>query len=170
MQETNSTKEHKKQAPSSVNSVILTISNSRTLKNDDSGRLIKELLIKNNHKIIEHTIIKDDKEEIICKINDLIKNDDINMIITNGGTGLSEKDVTIEAIKPLFERELTGFNSLFMMLSYEAIGSAAMLSRATAGVANGKIIFCLPGSQKACELAMKLIIPEIRHITKHLNE
>lgn len=171
MQESNSTKEHKKQAPLAVNAAIVTVSDSRTIENDDSGKLIKGILIKNNHKVIEHTIIKDDKKEITRKIEDLIKNNNLNLIITNGGTGLAKKDLTIEAIKPLFEKEISGFAVLFQKISYDEIGSACMLSRAAAGIINNKVIFCLPGSPKACELALeKLIIPEIGHIVKHIHE
>lgn len=163
--------EHKKQTPTSLNCAIVTISNSRNIDTDESGRLIKNLLENNFHKIINYSIIKDNKELINEKINQLIKNNEVNAIITNGGTGLSSKDVTIEAIRPLFDKELTGFNSLFMKLSYEQIGSAAMLSRAIAGIANGKIIFCIPGNPNACKLGVeKLILPEIGHILKHIRE
>ena len=171
MQESNSAKEHKKQAPLAVNAAIVTVSDSRTIENDDSGKLIKNILIKNNHKVIGHTVIKDDKKEITRKIEDLIKNGSLDLIITNGGTGVAKKDLTIETIKPLFEKEISGFAALFQKLSYDEIGSACMLSRATAGIINNKVIFCLPGSPKACELALeKLIIPEIGHIVKHIHE
>jgi len=163
--------EHKAKAPKSINCAIITMSDSRTPENDDSGKLIIKLLEKNDHKIIDYSIIKDNKKLINKKINQLTKNKKINAIITNGGTGIAKKDVTIEAIKPLFEKELAGFSSLFAKLSYDSIGSAAVLSRATAGIVNKKIIFCLPGSPEAVELAMdKLILPEIGHIVKHLND
>ena len=163
--------EHKAKAPKSINCAIITMSDSRTPENDDSGKLIIKLLEKNDHKIIDYSIIKDNKKLINKKINQLTKNKKINAIITNGGTGIAKKDVTIEAIKPLFEKELAGFSSLFAKLSYDTIGSAAVLSRATAGIVNKKIIFCLPGSPEAVELAMdKLILPEIGHIVKHLND
>ena len=163
--------EHKAKAPKSINCAIITMSDSRTPENDDSGKLIINLLEKNDHKIIDYSIIKDNKKLINKKINQLTKNKKINAIITNGGTGIAKKDVTIEAIKPLFEKELAGFSSLFAKLSYDSIGSAAVLSRATAGIVNKKIIFCLPGSPEAVELAMdKLILPEIGHIVKHLND
>ncbi|MFH1353109.1 MAG: molybdenum cofactor biosynthesis protein B [bacterium] len=166
-----STEEHKKSAPNSINAAILTISGSRTLENDQSGTLIKNSLEKNNHKIVERLIIDDDIKIIGKKISQLIKNKKIDSIITTGGTGLAKKDVTIEAVRPFFEKELISFNALFSKLSCEEIGSAAVLSRATAGIAGKKVIFCLPGSPKACKLAMeKLILPEIGHIIKHINE
>jgi len=163
--------EHKAKAPKSVSCAVITVSDSRTPENDDSGKSIIKLLEKNNHKIINYSIIKDNKKSINEKINQLILNEKINAIITNGGTGIAKKDVTIEAIKPLFEKELAGFSSLFAKLSYDTIGSAAVLSRAAAGIVNKKIIFCLPGSPEAVELAMnKLILPEIGHIVKHLSD
>ena len=163
--------EHKAKAPKSVSCAVITVSDSRTPENDDSGKSIIKLLEKNNHKIINYSIIKDNKKSINEKINQLILNEKINAIITNGGTGIAKKDVTIEAIKPLFEKELAGFSSLFAKLSYDTIGSAAVLSRAAAGIVNKKIIFCLPGSPEAVELAMnKLILPEIGHIVKNLSD
>ncbi len=166
-----SVEEHKKHAPDSINTAIITISSSRTLENDKSGLVIKNLLEKSNHKTIEYLVVPDDIKVIGEKIGQLIEDKEINLIITSGGTGLAKKDITIEAIRPLFERELISFNALFSKLSYEVIGSAAILSRATAGIVNKKIIFCLPGSPEACQLAMeKLILPEIGHMIKHINE
>lgn len=165
-----SVEEHKREDVS-ANAAIVTISNSRAIEDDDSGRLIKELLIKNNHDVVEHVVIRDDLDEIRNKIDYLIKKENLNLIITNGGTGLSKNDVTIEAVKSLFDKKMISFNPLFSKLSYDEIGSAALMSRATAGIVDGKVIFCLPGSPKACELGMnKLIIPEIGHIIKHLRE
>lgn len=164
------TKEHKKLAPLSVNAAIITISDSRTVENDDSGKLIRDILIKNKHKVTEHFVIPDNGGIIKKNILDLTDKK-IDLIIINGGTGVSKKDVTIEAVKPLFEKELVSFNPLFSNLSYEDIGSAALVSRATAGIVKNTAIFCLPGSPKACELALKkLVIPEIGHIVKHLND
>lgn len=163
--------EHKSKAPKSVNCAIVTISESRNFETDKSGILIKKLLEKNSHSIIDYSIVKDNEKLIFEKTNQLLKNDNIDVIITNGGTGVGETDITVETIKPLFEKELTGFSYLFSTLSYEDIGSATFLSRATAGVVNRIIIFCLPGSPKAVELAMnKLILPEIGHIVKHLRD
>lgn len=175
-------KEHKKHAPRSLKAAIITISDSRTFGDDLSGLLIKNLLEKNQHQIIEYSLIPDDLQTISEKIRQLREDKDVNLIITNGGTGLSRKDVTLEAIRPFFEKELISFNTLFSKLSYGVIGPAAILSRAAAGVVsparkapprevNNKIIFCLPGSPDACQLALeKLILPEMGHIIKHLNE
>ncbi len=163
--------EHKLHAPKSVNCAIVTVSNSRDTVSDKSGSLIKKILEKNSHIVIDYSIVKDNEKLIYEKINEIQKNSDIDVIITNGGTGVGATDVTIDAIKPLFDKELTGFSNLFSTLSYEDVGSAAFLSRATAGIVNKTIIFCLPGSPKAVELAMnKLILSEIGHIVKHLGD
>ncbi len=163
--------EHKLKAPQSVICAIVTVSNSRDTVSDKSGSLIKKILEKNSHIVIDYSIVKDNEKLIYEKINEIQKNSDIDVIITNGGTGVGATDVTIDAIKPLFDKELTGFSNLFSTLSYEDIGSAAFLSRATAGIASKTIIFCLPGSPKAVELAMnKLILSEIGHIVKHLGD
>ena len=163
--------EHKSKAPKSVNCAIITISDSRNSVTDISGEMIRELLEKNSHIVIDYSIVKDNEKIIYEKINEIQKNSDIDVIITNGGTGVGATDVTIDAIKPLFDKELTGFSNLFSTLSYEDIGSAAFLSRATAGIVSKTIIFCLPGSPKAVELAMnKLILSEIGHIVKHLGD
>jgi molybdenum cofactor biosynthesis protein B len=136
-----------------------------------SGGLIKKLLKKNSHKVVEYGLVEDARDLIRDRINRLIKNKSVDVIITNGGTGIGKRDVTIESVRPFFEKELVSFNALFSKLSYEKIGSSAFLSRATAGVVNNKIIFCLPGSPEAVELAMKeLILPEICHVVKHLRE
>jgi molybdopterin adenylyltransferase len=162
---------HKDDAPTSVRIAIITVSSSRTINDDVSGGVIKELA--KRHNVVKHIVIKDNAALIRNEIRDNILDsfNPIDAMIVNGGTGISKTDVTIEAVKPLFEKELSGFNSLVMRLSYDSIGSAALLSRATAGVIRGKIVFCIPGSPEACQLAMeKLIMPEIGHIVKHLNE
>jgi molybdenum cofactor biosynthesis protein B len=163
--------EHKSKAPKWVNCAILTVSDSRNIKTDISGSLIKELLEKNSHKIVDYAVVKDVEDLIVEKIKQLIKNESVDVIITNGGTGIGRRDVTIESVKSFFEKELISFNALFSKLSYDEIGSAAFLSRVTAGVVGGKMIFCLPGSPEAVELAMeRLILPEISHVVKHLKD
>lgn len=171
---TDTSKEHKEHAPKAINFAVVTISSSmygNPEKEDISGKEIGKLLDQNKYRVVHHRVIPDDKDQIQRTIFELTQNEEVQAIITSGGTGLAPTDVTIETLRPLFEKELIGFNSLFMKLSYEEIGSACMLSRATAGVINGRIIFCLPGSPKACVLALnRLIIPEVGHIIKHLSE
>ena len=164
-------KEHKKDAPTSIGFSIITVSDSRTINDDVSGRVIKELIQKQTHRVIHHVVVKDDKKDIKSAINKILCDKEIGIIITNGGTGIAPCDVTIEAVEPFFEKKISSFSPLFSKLSFEAIGSPALLSRATAGIAKGKAIFCLPGSPRACSLAVeKLILPEAGHIMKHLGD
>jgi molybdenum cofactor biosynthesis protein B len=115
--------------------------------------------------VVHYSLVKDDISEIRKALEDIMENRNIQAIILNGGTGISKKDVSIEAVKPFLKKELVGFGELFRYLSYKEIGSPAILSRAIAGVAKGKIIICLPGSTNACKLAMEnLILPELGHM------
>ncbi|MFQ6083374.1 MAG: cyclic pyranopterin monophosphate synthase MoaC [Candidatus Aminicenantia bacterium] len=165
------TKEHKSKAPQRVKVAVLTLSTTRTLDNDKTGDLIEQILEANHHQVLIRKVVPEEKEKIIEVLEDILENKNIQAIITNGGTGLSKEDITVETIKSRFEKEITGFNSLFISLGHEQIGSAAMLSRACAGLIKEKVIFCLPGSARACQLALeKLILPEIGHILKHGGE
>ena len=168
-----STKSHKHDTKTLISFAVLTISTSKyEARGDDrSGIVLKDSIEKSGHSVKEKGLVSDEKEMIIGKVKQYLKNPAIDIIITTGGTGLAKRDITIESLKPLFEKELTGFNSLFMHLSYEAIGSACVLSRATAGTIGKKAIFCLPGSPDACSLAMeKIILKEAGHILKHAGE
>ncbi len=167
----NTSKEHKKKAPSTVNFAIITLSNTRTLENDDSGDLIQDIAEKNNHRVLFRKVIPDDSALLEKTINEILEDENIQVIITNGGTGLAKTDITIEALRPRFEKEITGFSTLFWLLGYEQAKSATMLSRTTAGLIKGKAVFCLPGSPRACRMAtQELIIPEIGHILKHVKD
>ncbi|MFC2167816.1 molybdenum cofactor biosynthesis protein B [Acidobacteriota bacterium] len=167
----NTSKDHKKEAPLSVNLAVITLSDSRKLEEDISGDLIQKLIEKNNNKVLFRNIIPDNAALLETTIGNMVKNKNIHAIITNGGTGLGNKDLTIETLKPLFNKEITGFSSLFWHLGYQQAESATMLSRATAGIIDKTVIFCLPGSPRACQLALeKLILPEIGHIVRHINE
>ena len=164
-------KEHKKHAPLSTNIAVITLSNTRTIREDDSGDLIQKIAESYGHRVLIRKVIPDDKKLLIETIDEIMSNEKIKVIITNGGTGLSKQDITIETLKPRFDKEIIGFNTLFMSLGYEQVSAAAMLSRATAGLIKGRAIFCLPGSTKACKLALeKLIMPEIGHILKHADD
>jgi molybdenum cofactor biosynthesis protein B len=158
-------KEHKYHAVKNIQCAVLTVSDSRTEENDDSGRTIIDALKKNDHGVGHYEIIKDDKAQINDEISSLLADSKIQAIIVNGGTGIGNRDVTYEAVTPLLEKELKGFGELFRALSYKEIGSAAMMSRAFAGVAKGKLVLCMPGSPNACVLGMReLIIPELGHM------
>lgn len=157
--------EHKKLSPKIVSVAIITFSDTRNEENDESGKFIINALKKNGHKIIFYKILKEDKELVIKEFRNLLRNREVQVIITNGGTGISKRDITIECISPFFEKKINGFGEIFRTLTYEEIGSSAIMSRAIAGVAKGKVIFCLPGSINAVKLAMeKIILNEIRHV------
>ncbi|CAM4157123.1 molybdenum cofactor biosynthesis protein B [Bacillus manliponensis] len=163
--------EHKKEAPSSVRCKVITVSDTRTKETDKSGQLLHELLIEAGHIVTSYEIVKDDQESIQQAVLAGCKQENVDVILTNGGTGITKRDVTIEAVGVLLQKEIVGFGELFRMLSYtEDIGSAAMLSRAIAGTIERKVVFSMPGSSGAVRLAMnKLILPELGHITYELH-
>jgi molybdenum cofactor biosynthesis protein B len=138
---------------------------------DPSGDLIEKILKENGHVVHNRVLISDDMIKIRNSIKDAISDENIDSIITTGGTGISPSDITIESVHFFLKKDIPGFGELFRRISYEMIGPAAMISRAIAGIAQEKPIFCLPGSSNAVEIAMiNLIIPEIGHIIKHAKE
>jgi molybdenum cofactor biosynthesis protein B len=160
-------KEHKDQSPKTVTCAVLTISDSRTEDTDESGRLIKQRLSQNGHRIIAYAILKNDAIVIRKKMEELLGQDELQVIITSGGTGVSHRDVTVETVSPILEKKLDGFGELFRSMSYQEIGTASIMSRAIAGVAGDKIIICIPGSLGAAELSIdKIILPEIGHMIR----
>jgi molybdenum cofactor biosynthesis protein B len=167
-----STQEHKSEAPKSVNCMVITVSDTRNQETDKSGRLMMEMLEGAGHKIVDYYIVKDEINPIQAEILKGCEREDIDVILTNGGTGIAKRDVTIETVKGLLEKEIVGFGELFRVLSYhEDIGSAAILSRAIAGVVKDKAIFSTPGSTGAVRLAMdKLILPELGHVVRELKK
>ena len=166
-----STDQHRAEAPATVTCAVLTISDTRTRDDDRSGQLIRQNLDWRGHEIAAYEIVPDDANQIREVLEGWIANENIKAIVTNGGTGVSGRDVTYEAITGLFEKQLDGFGELFRMLSWEEIGAAAMLSRATAGVANRTAIFSTPGSSNAVRLAMeKLIGPELGHLVREMTK
>lgn len=163
--------DHKCHALKQVGCAVITVSTTRTSETDESGKLIMNILTKNGHIAFIYKVIKDDKTLIQKTVKDILTEKGISAIIINGGTGISKNDVTIEAITPLLDKELSGFGELFRTLSYKEIGSAAIMSRAIAGVSNGKIIICTPGSTNAVKLAMeKLVIPELGHMAWEITK
>jgi len=161
---------HKAQAPVSVACFVLTVSDSRTPETDTGGKAIRALLEQSGHTVSGHAIVKDDPEQVSAVVRAQLAEPATQIVITTGGTGITSRDDTYEAIDGLLEKRLTGFGELFRMLSFQDIGPAAMMSRATAGTAWGKAIFVLPGSPAAVELAMtKLILPELGHIVQQLR-
>ncbi|MBU4266349.1 MAG: MogA/MoaB family molybdenum cofactor biosynthesis protein [Candidatus Altiarchaeota archaeon] len=156
-------KRHKKNAPESVRVAVVTVSDTRTKEDDSSGRIIKETLAENGHRVVEYDVIRDDARMIREKIEHILSSD-VDVIITNGGTGVSKRDVTVEALQGLIEKELPGFGELFRYLSYKQIGATAILSRAFAGVSKEKAVICLPGSKNAVTLGMNFIVGELGHL------
>jgi molybdenum cofactor biosynthesis protein B len=162
--------QHRAYAPKSIACAVLTVSDSRTIADDTSGKLIAELLAASGHGARERQIVPDDADAIRLAVLRVLARADIAALIATGGTGVSPRDVTPDTLEPLFEKRLLGFGELFRMLSYQEIGAAAVLSRATAGTASGKVIYVLPGSSGAVRLAMeKLILPELAHIVGQLR-
>jgi molybdenum cofactor biosynthesis protein B len=142
---------------------VLTASDSRTAANDTSGDLIREALTRAGHQIAFSALLPDSLEQLRATVLEHLA--ELDGVIITGGTGIGPRDVTIEAIRPILEKELDGFGELFRMLSFQEIGSAAIMSRALAGIANRRLIVALPGSPAACNLAMeRLLIPELGHI------
>lgn len=153
---------HAHDAPA-VTCGVITISDTRSEADDTSGQRIQALLEAHGHRVEYYRIVKDEPEQIAALVQGAPAS--VEVIVCNGGTGLARRDTTYEAIAHLLDKEITGFGELFRVLSYEQIGAAAMLSRATAGVAGRRVIFSVPGSTKAVELAMtKLILPQLAHV------
>lgn len=165
------TKEHKAHTPKSVRLAVLTVSSTRGLADDKSGKWIKKRAEKKGHVVVFHQVAPDDEAVISDTVRTVIQEHNPHAILLTGGTGIGPADVTIEAIRPMFTKELTGFGRLFTYLSYEEIDSAALLSRATAGLIGKTLVFCMPGSLNACKLACKeLIFPELGHLVRHTHE
>ena len=161
--------EHHALSPSQVACLILTVSDTRTLENDTSGQAIAALLEQAGHTVTARRTVRDEPADVAAILRDAIARRAARVIITTGGTGISKRDSTYEAVTALLEKQIDGFGELFRMLSFHEIGPAAMLSRATAGVAGGCAIFVLPGSEHAVRLAMaRLILPELGHIVREL--
>ena len=156
---------HRADAPSSVRAFVLTISDTRSETTDTSGAAIVEALTAAGHTIAGRKILRDDPGPVASAVRGATVNTDV--IITTGGTGITSRDSTFEAIAQLFDKRLDGFGELFRMLSYQQIGAAAMLSRAVAGTIAGRVVVSLPGSEAAVRLAVeKLLVPELGHLVR----
>ena len=163
--------EHKAHGPASVACFVLTVSDTRTPDTDTSGRAIRELLAAAGHEVSGDAIVRDEPAQVRDQVLDRCRDAATQVIITTGGTGITSRDGTYEAVDGLLEKRLHGFGELFRMLSFQEIGSAAMMSRATAGTVQGKVIFVLPGSENAVRLAMsRLIIPELAHVVQQVRK
>ncbi|HWQ12781.1 MAG TPA: MogA/MoaB family molybdenum cofactor biosynthesis protein [Roseiflexaceae bacterium] len=143
---------------------VITISDTRSEESDTSGQVIQQLLADHGHLTARYRVVKDEPAQIVAAVREFAAAG-CQVILTNGGTGIASRDSTFEAIDGLLEKRLPGFGELFRMLSYQEIGAAAMLSRATAGTFGASLVFCMPGSTGAVRLAMqKLIVPQLSHL------
>ena len=162
--------EHRHNSPKSVRISLITVSTSRFTKKlnsreymDESMNIATKLLINAGHNVVKETLVKDDPQLIRNILLNIVYDDNVDAIFTMGGTGITKNDVTIETVRPLFDKEIEGFGETFRMVSYQMIGTSAYLTRATAGTLNGKVIYCLPGSPDAVKTALEIIIPELTH-------
>ncbi len=159
--------EHKATAPKAIGCYVVTVSDTRTEETDTGGRAIVELLTAAGHRIIGRSLVRDDPEQLRDAIGRQLANPDVQVVVTTGGTGITARDCTYETVSSMLWKRLEGFGELFRMLSYEQIGSSAIMSRAIAGTVAGRIIVSLPGSEGAVRLALeKLLIPELGHLVR----
>jgi molybdenum cofactor biosynthesis protein B len=164
-----SAEEHKARAPAQVSAFVVTCSDSRDEARDESGKALRSGLEMVGHTLCGYKVVKDDPEAIRAVLAEA-QAAGARAVLFNGGTGVGRRDSTVETLRPLFEKELPGFGELFRMLSFKEIGSAAMMSRATAGTYQGMIVFVMPGSPQAVRLALReLILPELGHLVREMT-
>jgi molybdenum cofactor biosynthesis protein B len=162
--------EHKATAPHSIGCWVLTVSDTKTPETDTSGQLIRKLLSDAGHRVVGSAIVRDEPKDVQRMIREACANDEVRAVLVTGGTGITSRDSTYEAIEALLDKRLPGFGELFRMLSFEEIGAAAMMSRAQLGVHARRIVISMPGSPNACRLALeKLIIPELSHLIREVS-
>ncbi len=157
--------EHRRAAPRQVPTVVVTVSDTRTLETDSGGALVAELLQRAGHPVLERRIVRDERDAIVEGLEAALARADARAVIFTGGTGVAPRDVTPDAVEPRLERVVPGFGELVRVLSFQEIGSAALLSRALAGLVDGRVVFVLPGSRGAVRLALeRLVLPELGHL------
>ena len=163
--------EHKSHAPFSIGCVVITCSDTRTTETDTSGHRIMHMLKEAGHSVIAYHLVKDEPAKIKARIKAAVADKKVQAIIVNGGTGISRRDSTFEAVDAMLEKRLVGFGEIFRYLTYQDIGSPAIMTRATAGIIKGRVLFSTPGSENAVKMAMeKLILPELGHLVQQLNK
>jgi molybdenum cofactor biosynthesis protein B len=156
---------HRRAAPEAVPTAVVTVSDTRTFETDTGGARVEEKLVAAGHPVVARRIVPDEPEAIRGALETILAEVDARAVVFTGGTGIAPRDVTPDTVEPLLDRVIPGFGELFRLLSYEDIGSAALLSRALAGLKEGKVVFVIPGSRGAVSLAMdKLIVPELGHL------
>ena len=157
--------QHRRAAPARVPTAVVSVSDTRSLETDSAGARVVELLEQGGHPVVGRRIVRDEPGEIAAALRELVARDDVRAVIFTGGTGVAPRDVTPDTVAPLLDRVIPGFGELFRLLSYQEIGSAALPSRALAGLASGRVVFVLPGSRSAVALAMeRLLLPELAHL------
>ena len=162
--------EHRATAPRSIGCWVLTVSDTKTPETDTSGQLIRTLLADAGHRVVGSSIVRDEPKDVQRVIREACANDEVRAVLVTGGTGVTSRDSTYEAIEALLDKRLPGFGELFRMLSYQEIGAAAMMSRAQLGVHARRIVVSMPGSPNACRLALeKLVIPELSHLIREVS-
>ena len=154
-----------------IGCAVVTVSDSRTVTTDESGALLQRLLTAAGHRVVDHALLRNDEDAVRTHVRMLIGRADVDAVFLTGGTGLGSRDRTVEAVRPLLDKELPGFGELFRMVSFqEQVGAAAMLSRAVAGGVNGRLVVSMPGSKAAVELALtRILLPELRHAIRELR-
>lgn len=162
--------EHRATAPRAIGCWVLTVSDTKTPDTDTSGQLIRQLLVEAGHQVVGSSIVRDEPKDVQRVIREACAHDEVRAVLVTGGTGVTSRDSTYEAIEALLDKRLPGFGELFRMLSYQEIGAAAMMSRAQLGVHARRIVVSMPGSPNACRLALeKLVIPELSHLIREVS-
>ena len=162
--------EHRAASPTQIRCYLLTVSDTRTEENDTGGRLVRELLAGDGHEVVGHAIVPDEPATLRAAIEKQLDAEAVQAVITTGGTGISRRDGTFEVVSTLIDKRIDGFGELFRALSFEEIGPSAMLSRACAGTARGKILISLPGSKNAVRLGVtRLVLPELGHLVREVT-
>ena len=159
--------QHRSEAPSSIGCVVITVSDTRTLQTDSGGQAVVDLLEGGGHEVVDRQIIPDEPDQMRRLLSEYRERDDVDVVLMTGGTGLGSRDQTFETVSRLISKPLPGYGELFRMLSFEEIGAAAMLSRATGGLVGKTVLLTMPGSRAAVRLAMeRLILPELGHLVR----
>jgi molybdenum cofactor biosynthesis protein B len=161
---------HKASAPASVGCFVLTVSDTRTPETDTGGTVVRDLLAGGGHTIVGSRIVRDEPADVARVVREACADPRVQVVILTGGTGITSRDSTFEAVEGLLDKRLPGFGELFRVLSYEQVGAAAMLSRAQMGIHARRIVVSLPGSPNACRLALeKLLLPELGHLVREVG-
>ncbi len=157
--------EHRGESPAAIRFAVITVSDTRSVRSDRGGDFLVAAIMEAGHQVASRTLVRDEAAKIEAAVREAVGREDVDLILTTGGTGISPRDVTAPTLERMFESSIPGFGELFRWLSFREIGSATLLSRATAGLVQGKVVLALPGSPKALQLAMReIVLPEAGHL------